>query len=330
MSERCKISLNLLRGVERVPGYSDRALRELFGTTRVAPQLPYTGTEFFRSGTGVTRGMSISGVQAKLSLAFEGEHLVPVTKGGRYILKPSPQGYPNAAENEHAAMLASRAIGIDTARCGLVSFSDGELAYLTQRFDRDADGRRLIQEELASVAGLGADAKYETSYEALGLTIEEASAGKRALVLDFFARVMFAYVIGNDDLHAKNISLLRHANNTTRYFDVLAPNYDVLFVTSLEGEGSNNFLALDILDDGDTPEFGVYGYPTGHSFIELGKRLSLPLQAVRGVYARLRKAAPNVERVIRSSFMPAPMKNRALTVFKGRLGVVAKGFWIQQ
>ncbi|MDQ2077432.1 HipA domain-containing protein [Marinimicrobium sp. ABcell2] len=325
MNKRCKITLRPLDGSERTTGYSPQGLRELFGTVQVNPRLTYTSAEFFRHGAQATRGMSISGVQAKLSLALEQGELVPVARGGRYILKPSPQGYAHAAENEHAAMLASRACGIKTARCGLVVFSDGELAYLTRRFDRDEAGRALVQEELASVAGLGAEAKYETSYEALGKTILEASAGKRALVLDFFTRVMLAYVMGNDDLHAKNISLTRTLDNTTRYFDALAPNYDVLFVSSFEEGGSEHFLALDLLDDGETPEFGVYGYPTGHSFAELGKRLSLPPQAIQRAYASLYKAMPKVETIVRNSFMPVMMQNKALTVLRERLGGVGKG-----
>ncbi len=111
--------------------------------------LPFSRAEFFRSSKYNIQGLSISGVQQKLSLRKnEKNELVATAKGCEYILKPSPEAYPNAAENEHAAMQVSRHTGIDTAQCGLVTFKGGELAYITKRFDRQSDGSKLHQEDL--------------------------------------------------------------------------------------------------------------------------------------------------------------------------------------
>ena len=108
MTSYCKISLKPLTAREAKAGYKAAALRNLFGSNRVSPHLPFSRSEFFQSSRQYSQGMSISGVQQKLSIKVnEQRQLVPTSSGGEYILKPSPETYPNAAENEHAAMPVS-------------------------------------------------------------------------------------------------------------------------------------------------------------------------------------------------------------------------------
>ena len=66
------------------------------------------------------------------------------TGGGMYILKPNPEAFPKASENEHCAMLINWLLGIETTCCGLISFPDGELSCITRRFDRDKKYRLEI------------------------------------------------------------------------------------------------------------------------------------------------------------------------------------------
>lgn len=62
-----------------------------------------------------------------------------------------------------------------------------------------------------------------------------AIKGEPAPVLDMIKRAMLAYVMGNDDLHLKNLSLRRAAADA-RYsrYDLLTPNYDGLFCDGFE------------------------------------------------------------------------------------------------
>lgn len=325
MTEYCKISLAPLTGKERHPGYHDNAFRTLFGTTRVNPDLPYTHSNFVQEGAKATKGLSISGVQVKLSLAIQGRELKTVPTGGQFIVKPEPVGYEHAPANEHAAMLVSHFVGIRTASCGLLEFSDGEHVYITRRFDRDNDGSRIPLEDLASAAGLMAREKYNASYETLGKIALELCGKKMAVAMDFIKRVMLAYVIGNDDLHAKNFSLIRDPGSLSHDYKQLSPNYDVLFVSSFEGHDSGHFLALDMFEGDDTEAFGYYGYFTGHDFITLGKSIGLSVRAVERVYNDIASALPAIERIIDRSFMPVTMKHEAAKVVKERLGAVAKG-----
>ena len=233
MTNRCLISLKPLTKSDKYLHYRDKAFVNLFGSLKVNPVLPFSVSEFKQESVVRVKGMSISGVQKKASLAIdENNRFEIVTKGGQYILKPSPDEFPFASENEHAAMLISQLLGIKTALCGLVCFEEGEKAYITKRYDRHEASMPSHQEDMAQLLGLKPGDKYERSYEEVGLMLDRVTGGKKAVLLDFLKRVIYAYLIGNDDFHLKNISVERLEGNRGLHYDKLTPNYDVLFVQS--------------------------------------------------------------------------------------------------
>jgi serine/threonine-protein kinase HipA len=326
-TEYCKISLKKLTGKQSKAGYHNTEFKALFGSTKVNPCLPFSRSELLQSSTQNTRGMSISGVQQKLSLKKNDEHeLVATAEGGEYILKPSPEAYPHAAENEHAAMQVSRLMGIDTARCGLVSFVDGELAYITKRFDRQTVGSKLHQEDLMQCADLPSENKYSLTYEEAGKLIDTVTHGKQAVVLDFVRRVILAYVTGNDDLHMKNFSVQRLPGNTSKYYDKLTPNYDCLFCDAFyseeKGMGSLAFGLLHDAEEGGeyfTDMYKHYGYYTGYDFLELGRRLGLQEKPMRTFIAQLKTNQKKITDLISRSYMPDVMKSRATALVESRI-----------
>jgi serine/threonine-protein kinase HipA len=326
-TEYCKISLKKLTGQQSKPGYDNSAFKALFGSTRVNPYLPFSRSEFFQSSKQNTRGMSISGVQQKLSMQENEQHeLVATAEGGKYTLKPSPETYPHAAENEHAAMLVSRLMGIETAQCGLVTFGGGELVYITRRFDRLEDGNKLHQEDLMQCFDLPSDNKYDKTYEEAGKLISEVTNGKQAVVLDFVRRVILAYVTGNDDLHLKNFSVQRLAGNTSHFYDKLTPNYDCLFCDAFRTDDKGmGLLALGLLhdqEDGDeefTDMYNHYGDYTGYDFLELGRRLGLQEKPIRTFIAKLKTSQSKITSLIDRSYMPDPMKARASKLVESRI-----------
>lgn len=105
-----------------------------------------------------TRRSSISGVQDKVQLLHKPGGYEVVESGGTHILKPVPRsGYMRLAgdvpANEALTMdIAQRVFRIQVARHELVRLADGELAYLTERFDRQ-NGRKILQEDFASCPG---------------------------------------------------------------------------------------------------------------------------------------------------------------------------------
>lgn len=326
-TEYCKISLKKLTRKQSKPGYDNTEFKALFGSIKVNPCLPFSRSEFFQSSKQNTQGMSISGVQQKLSLKEDEQHeLVATAEGGNYILKPSPETYPYAAENEHAAMAVSRLMGLDTALCGLVTFEGGELVYITKRFDRLEDGNKLNQEDLMQCFDLPSDNKYDKTYEEAGKLITEVTNGKQAVVLDFVRRVILAYVTGNDDLHLKNISVQRLTGNTSRFYDKLTPNYDCLFCDAFRTDDKGvGTLALGLLhdqEDGDeefTEMYTHYGYYTGYDFLELGRRLGLPEKPIRTFIAKLKTSQSRITDMIDHSYMPDAMKSRASHLVESRI-----------
>ncbi len=322
----CKISLKKEQKRAKHPGYRDDAFRSLFGRTKVNPGLPFSRSEFKQESIKYIKGMSISGVQQKLSLRIDDNHnLIPVSEGGKYILKPSPEEFPNAAENEHAAMITSRLLKIDTALCGLVSFTGGDLAYITKRFDRLDNGDKQHQEDLVQGFGMDSSRKYNMSYEASGELIHEMTRGKRAVVLDFVRRVIHAYLIGNNDMHLKNISLQKDPENTSRYYDKLTPNYDSLFTVAFENIDHDGYLALDLLEDGFSERYEYYGFYTGYDFIELGIRLGIPEKLIKKTIEGIANKRDSLKEVVEHSYMPDDMKKRAMTLIDDRSRVLLIG-----
>lgn len=324
--DKCLASLKPLAQKEAERGYRKQDMLRLFGTTQVVLPLGFDRQEFFSKSAEATHGMSISGVQEKLSLKLDRKTgtLEPTTEGGEYILKPSPEAFPHAAENEHTAMLASKLLGIETAECTLVAFKSGELAYLTRRFDRLGPDEKVHQEDLLQIADRPARDKYRISYESAGELVDNATGGKQAAKLDLFRRILFAYATGNNDLHMKNISLHRLPDNQTDYFDKLTPNYDVLFVQAFVNAKHGEFMACDLLTDPENGEeqfsehYQHYGFYTGHDFLELGRRYGLPTKVAEKALHTQTSRQYDLLALIETSYMPDTMKQEATVLVRER------------
>ena len=303
--------------------YTKKAAKELFGTRTAIDSLLFTRSDFFTEGPRYADGMSLSGVQQKLSLKINDKNQMEMTvTGGEYILKPSPEAFPYAAENEQCAMALSRMMGLPTAPSAIIPFADGEYAYITKRYDRVGD-TKLQQEDLAQGFNIPSKEKYGKSYEEALKLAHSMSGGKLSVVRDLFNRIVFAYLIGNDDMHLKNISLIRYEGNKTPYYDGLTPDYDQLFASSFENSSKIGFLALDLLKEESegiyTKAYEKYGFYTASDFLILGTRAGLPEAAIRTVFKRYFQNQAPAEELIGRSFMPSEMKEKAIFTLKDRL-----------
>jgi len=93
--------------------------------------------------------MSLSGAQKKLSakLSADFRRLQITSDRKNYILKPVTRIFPGVPEIEHTTMQLARQAKLEVAENGLIRASDGQLAYITKRFDRLADGKKVHQED---------------------------------------------------------------------------------------------------------------------------------------------------------------------------------------
>lgn len=151
---------------------------------------------------------AVPGVQAKLS----GRVLsLPVGRSDqRWILKLDPPEFPHLVENEAFFLSAAAEVGLPVAESHLVRDAEGRAGLLVRRFDRaaTADGvRSLAQEDACQVLGRYPADKYsvgaEVAVRALAACTRSPSVASRSL----FRQLVFAYLTGDGDVHAKNLSV---------------------------------------------------------------------------------------------------------------------------
>ena len=271
------------------------------------------------------RRNSISGVQAKVLLARIKGVFTLVESGGDYILKPVPADSEarfaaDIPANEHLTMqIASRLFGIRTAENECVRFADGELAYLTRRFDR-RDGIPVHQEDLCQVAGRseethGSSYKYDFSYEEMADIIRAAVPAAKIELRKVFKQILFDYVFGNGDAHLKNFSVYESALGDY----VMTPAYDLLS-TMLHYPGDLTFLALSLFrDDFMTPQFEELGYYTEADFIHLGRFYEINEGDVLDLIRGFRAKSGGVEAMTRASLLSPDAQEAYLRIFFDRL-----------
>ncbi|MDP9176457.1 MAG: type II toxin-antitoxin system HipA family toxin [Gemmatimonadota bacterium] len=168
---------------------------------------------------GATR---LSGIQPKLPVHLEladGRARLDIGHVGNtstHILKlPSPE-FPQLVENEWATMELARRVGLRVPSARRVEFApDSQLrspGLLVERFDLPASLSSprsvLLFEEAASLLGIRREEKYSVSMERIASALVDAGVARNDLEL-FFDHVVFSWIVGNGDLHAKNIGVLR-------------------------------------------------------------------------------------------------------------------------
>lgn len=186
------------------------------------------------------------GVQDKVSA---GMISLPMRgRGGSYILKLNPEGFPRLVENEHFFLRMARAAGLEVARAELVHDETGASGLLVERFDRSFDAgsqRKVHQEDACQFLDRYPADKYVLSYAGIASGIEELSSAPIVELARYVRLVAFSYLIANGDLHAKNVSLRTRRDDNrielTPAYDVLAtlPYGDRSMALSLDGRDDN-------------------------------------------------------------------------------------------
>mgnify|MGYP002641580964 CR=1 FL=1 len=312
--------------------YCNPCLKNLFDGRKIKP-LNFDKTEFYEIKKQMTNRISLSGVQDKISLKYgRNNDLVPTDTQGEFILKPIPMIHDSAinlediAANEHLSMqISSQIFKIPTALNGLIEFKDGELAYITKRFDYAISSSqteivKLDQEDFASVLSYtkesaGNDYKYESSYEECTNGIKKFVAAHIPAIEDFYKRVVLNYLIGNGDAHLKNFSLIRE---TDRIDYSLSPNYDILF-TKYHLPEENGIAGLDLFKEYETEAFGAMGYYTLQDFEEFAKMIGIPDKRLVKIFNEILLSTDKVYKLIEQSYLSPEAKIAYAKNYKNRL-----------
>lgn len=307
--------------------YCSKCIKELFNGAVPNP-LDFDRIEFSKKRAELSPRMSISGVQDKISLSFEHKNLIPTASNGKYILKPITNGdghienEKDIVANEHVSMLISKKIfKIPTASSGLIQFNDGELAYITKRFDYDEKtGLKYDQEDFAGILRVtpsthGENYKYNAcNYLDCAKMIKNYVPTSMIAVEDFFKRIILNYLICNGDAHLKNFSLYSKPDSQ-EYF--LTPSYDVLNTRFHINEKYGD-MALELLDE-YTPTYEAYGYYTYDDFKTFAKYIDLPEVRFDKIMELIKNSLPHVEELINTSFLSQKAKEFYLSNYKDRM-----------
>ncbi len=200
-------------------------------------------------GSGPATEPSLPGVQDKISAAMLAIPLRGRRRAGAHILKLAPRDAPSLVDNEAFFMRLARSCKIPCADVRLVRDRDGRKGLLVRRFDRLQDPQtgtltRVHQEDACQFLDRYPADKYRLSLAAIASGIAELAGAPLVELLRLLQLTAFSYLIGNGDLHARNISLWIEPQ-TGRV--ELSPAYDLL--STLPYGDRRLALKLDDRDD---------------------------------------------------------------------------------
>jgi serine/threonine-protein kinase HipA len=219
---------------DRHYGYRKLSDEELAAILKELPRRPLlAGEEGIR--------LSLAGAQDKLAVRLEGGAICLPLGGApsTHILKPNVERFAGVVFNEAFCMQLAAAVGLLVAA---VETSDvaGISYLLVERYDRHhrpvPDGapvvERLHQEDFCQALGIVSEQKYQKeggpSLKQCFALLREVSSAPVIDLARLLDDVVFNYIVGNNDAHGKNFSLLYRSAGTGELEIRLAPLYDVL------------------------------------------------------------------------------------------------------
>ena len=177
------------------------------------------------ASAGVVDPVALPGVQDKASARMIS---VPVARSGeRYLLKIDPPEYPLVVANEAFFLSRARNARIDCVRATVVQDVDGRPGLLVRRFDRiplaTGQAAALPCEDACQVLGRWPADKYNFTAEEVVMGLARHCAAQTLALRNFFQQICFAWLTGNGDVHAKNLSILGTGTGEWR----ASPAYDL-------------------------------------------------------------------------------------------------------
>lgn len=231
-------------------GWHKACIKRFFGTAHIPKIEIDEKTLESLAAQSTSKGLTVPGVQKKLSLHLNSDNNNPrltlVNYPTGYILKPQVKEFECLPEAEQIVMCMADATGISTVPHALIKSGDN-LAYITKRIDRifgKTDIKMLAMEDFCQLDLRVTADKYKGSYERCAKVIGRYSSQIGLDMAELFMRLVFSFVVGNSDMHLKNFSLIETGEASNTF--VLSPAYDLLPVNVIMPEDTEEFaLALN-------------------------------------------------------------------------------------
>lgn len=295
----------------------DNLIYHPLGLAKLSPRLknlvPFSYSQEEQKNKALLMGskLSIQGVQPKLSVQLDIKHeqFVLCERGGTHIIKIQSQ-WPHLPENEDLTMKLAKTVNINVPPHGLVLCVDGTYSYWIERFDRQkkrSQIKKLPVEDFAQLAEASRDTKYESSLEKVVQVIEDNCSFPLAEKEKLFRLTLFNFLIGNEDMHLKNYSLIRRDGLTQ-----LSPAYDLLNTTLALGQAVHEESALPLRGKKNK-------WKKDDLMIYFGQeRLKLPWPRIEKIMKELENSISKWPDIISRSFLPPHDQEKYLSLLQER------------
>ena len=310
MIKRCPITYQQIEALQR---YSVEGLKLLSPLLTTLQPLTLSAKALRQEALKRADKMSIQGVQSKLSVRLNVSKscFEIVDHSGTFILKPQHELYKHAPENEDLTMKCAAAAGIAVPVHGLIYSEDGELTYFIKRFDRYSKNKKYAVEDFAQLAEKKRETKYAFSMEKLIPIIDRYASFPVLEKASLLRRTLVNFLLGNEDMHLKNFSLLNKNSKIT-----LAPAYDFI----------NSTLALpNAKEEIALPLNGRKNNLRRKDFIDYyaGEKLNLNIKVINLQLDAIQQAVPVWKNLIAISFLPDELKQDYLALLEVRLKILS-------
>ena len=196
-------------------------------------ELPYrpllAGEDHVRlSLAGAQDKLAVYVADAQISLPLDG---APST----HILKPTIERFEGLVVNEQLCMKLAKAIGLPTPSV-MMGNVEGIEYLLIERYDRirtdDQSLERLHQEDFCQALGIASENKYQNeggpSLQQCFQLLRDAASIPGLDLGRLLDAVVYNFLIGNNDAHGKNFSLLYSRDKAQAWTTSFAPLYDLV------------------------------------------------------------------------------------------------------
>lgn len=173
---------------------------------------------------------ALAGVQEKISASMISFPVRFAKKHKSYILKLNPADKPKLVQNEHICLQIAKKCGLEVNATSIVQDKNSNAGLLVERFDRlpgdtNIEQRMIHQEDACQFLDRYPADKYRLSFKEVCEGVAEYTTAPVIELQKVIKLYAFSYLVGNGDLHAKNISLQTHPKTGRVH---LSPVYDVI------------------------------------------------------------------------------------------------------
>jgi serine/threonine-protein kinase HipA len=205
--------------------------------------------------------LSLAGAQNKIAVRITGDQIsLPIEDApSTHIIKPDPVHFPGIVPDEAMCLKLASTLGLPTAEA-TVHLAEDVHYLLVERYDRlitDTPGgtviQRLHQEDFCQALGIPSQNKYQheggPSLKQCFELLRNVSSAPAIDLLILLDGVIFNFLIGNNDAHGKNFSLLYTGFGRSQQIR-LAPFYDL--ISTIYFSDLNQKMAMKIGNEYDS------------------------------------------------------------------------------